>query len=222
MRYDFNYHGEMETFEKLLPVFTIMGSVILAAMILGALFGLAVHVVRSLAIYTIGKRRGLKNPWLAWIPVGQEWIIGSVSDQYQYLTLGKNRNRRRILLILSLTATVLGWASTAWGFSRVFSVLSMYGGHLPYEAVEGMIFPVTGSMLLGAVSFGLGIAAYVFRQISMYDLYRSCDPKNAIPYLVFGILFSILEPAFLIILRNRDDGMPPRKTVKEESANEYL
>lgn len=222
MSFDFNYYGDLEHFDGLLPVFAIFGSVILVAVILGSLFGFAVHVVRSLAIYYIGKRRGLKNPWLAWIPVGQEWIIGSLSDQYQYLTLGKNRNRRKILLILSLTATVIGWASTASGFSRIFYYLEAYGTHLPYEDITELIFPMTGTMLLGVLSSCVGVAAFVFRQISMYDLYRSCDPKNAIPYLVFGILFSILEPIFLMILRNRDDGMPPRKAAPEAPANEYL
>ena len=222
MSFDFNYYGDLEHFDGLLPMFAIFGSVILVAIILGSLFGFAVHVIRALAIYHIAKRRGLKNPWLAWIPVGQEWIIGSLSDQYQYLTHEKNRNRRKILLILSLTAMVICWGSTASGFSRIFYFLEAYGTHLPYEDIAEMIFPMTGTMLLGMISSCVGIAAFVFRQISMYDLYRSCDPKNAIPYLVFGILFSILEPIFLMILRNRDDGMPPRKADPEAPANEYL
>ena len=222
MSFDFNYYGDLEHVDGLLPMFAIFGSVILVAIILGSLFGFAVHVIRALAIYHIGKRRGLKNPWLAWIPVGQEWIIGSLSDQYQYLTHERNRDRRKILLILSLTAMVIGWVSTASGFSRIFYFLEAYGTHLPYEDIAEMIFPMTGTMLLGMISSCVGLAAFVFRQISMYDLYRSCDPKNAIPYLVFGILFAILEPIFLMILRNRDDGMPPRKAAPEQPANEYL
>ena len=218
----YNHYGNQEMFEELLPVFSIFGAVFLTALIIGMLVKLVIWVFRSLALYTIGKRRGLKNPWLAWIPVGSEWIIGSVSDQYQYLTQGKNRNRRKILLILSLTAMVIGWASTALGFSRVFWFLEAYGANLPYDAVAEMVFPMTGTMLLGVISSGVGVAAYVFRQISMYDLYRSCDPKNAVPYLVFGILFGVLEPVFLMILRNRDEGMPPRKAASEEPVNEYL
>ena len=84
MSFDFNYYGDLEHVDGLLPMFAIFGSVILVAIILGSLFGFAVHVIRALAIYHIGKRRGLKNPWLAWIPVGQEWIIGSLSDQEEH------------------------------------------------------------------------------------------------------------------------------------------
>lgn len=222
MNHHFEYHGELESFEEMIPFFAVMGSVILVAMIIALLVNVVMWVFRSLPVYTIAKRRGLRNPWLAWIPVGSEWIIGSVSDQYQYLTQGKNRNRRKILLILSLTAMVLGWISAGWGISRVLSVFFTYGGYAPPKAFVEVMLPMTGTMLLGFVSFGVGVAAFVFRQISMYDLYRSCDPKNAIPYLVLSILFPILEPVFLMILRNRDDGMPPRKTAAEEPAGEYL
>lgn len=222
MGFNYEYHGNVDALEELLPMFAIMGSVILVAMIIGMLVKLVIWVFRSLSLYTIGKRRGLKNPWLAWIPVGTEWIIGSVSDQYQYLTQGKNRNRRKILLILSLVAAVIGWVSLLEGVAMGVNFITMYGDRVPDGAMAQAVLPMTVSMLLGVLSFGVGVAAYVFRQISMYDLYRSCDPKNAVPYLVFSILFGVLEPVFLMILRNRDDGMPPRKTADEAPANEYL
>lgn len=222
MGFDYGYYGNQEMFEELLPVFSIFGAVFLTALIIGMLARLVIWVFRSLALYTIAKRRGLKNPWLAWVPVGTEWIIGSVSDQYQYLTQGKNRNRRKILLILKLSAMVIGLISGIVGIAQMARPIAMYGSNYTGEEVVRMMLPMTGTMLLGLVSSGVGIAAYVFRQISMYDLYRSCDPKNAVPYLVFGILFGVLEPVFLMILRNRDEGMPPRKTADEAPVNEYL
>ena len=218
----FNFRGEAESFEQLMPMLAIVGSVILAAVIIGMLVKLVAYVFRALPIYTIARRRGLSNPWLAWVPVGQDWILGSVSDQYQYLTRGRNRNKRKVLLILTLTAGILGAVSTAWGFGSVLSYLEAYGAQLPYVAPGELMLSMTGSVLMGVLSFGVGVAAYVFQQISMYDLYRSCDPKNAIPYLVFGILFRILEPVFLMILRSRDGGMPPRRSAPQEPVSEYL
>lgn len=221
MGFHYGYYGNQDMFEEFMPMFAILGSVILVAAIVGLLARLVIWVFRSLALYTIGRRRGLKNPWLAWVPVGQEWIIGSVSDQYQYLTQGKNQNRRKILLILKLAAVVIGLVAGVVGIFNVMRPIAMYGGYSGEETIR-MMMPMTGSMLLSVVSAGIGIVAFVFRQISMYDLYRSCEPKNAIPYLVFGILFGVLEPVFLMILRNRDEGMPPRKTAPEEPANDYL
>ncbi len=222
MGFDYRHYGNPNMMEDLLPVFAIMGSVILAAVIVGMLIRLVIYVFRSLALHTIAKRRGLKNPWLAWVPVGKEWIIGSVSDQYQYLTQGKSQNRRKILLILKLAVVMLGFISGIVGITQLARPIALYGGSYSGEEAIRMMMPMTGSMLLMLLSFGVGVAAFVFRQISMYDLYRSCDPKNAVPYLVFGILFGVLEPVFLMILRNRDDGMPPRKAEPEAPENEYL
>ena len=30
------------------------------------LFGIAAYILTALAIYTVSRRRGLRNPWLAW------------------------------------------------------------------------------------------------------------------------------------------------------------
>ena len=44
-------------------------------LVLRSLFGtpmllsIAGYVLTALALYTIARRRGLRNPWLAWIPV---------------------------------------------------------------------------------------------------------------------------------------------------------
>ena len=43
--------------------------------------GIGAYVLWSLGVYTIAKRRGIRKPWLSWIPVGNLWILGSISDQ---------------------------------------------------------------------------------------------------------------------------------------------
>jgi hypothetical protein len=47
--------------------------------------------------------------------------------------------------------------------------------------------------------------------IALYDLYRSCDPNNAVAYLLLTIFVNWLTPVFLMIVRKKDEGMPPRK-----------
>ena len=44
---------------------------------------IAAYVLTSLALYAIAERRGLKNAWMAWLPVLNLWILGSISDQYR-------------------------------------------------------------------------------------------------------------------------------------------
>ena len=47
------------------------------------LFSIAAYILTAIAIYTVSRRRGLRNPWLAWVPVANVWLLGSLSDQYQ-------------------------------------------------------------------------------------------------------------------------------------------
>ena len=212
MYYDYEFFHDMP--EEMLEIVGIVTAVFLGVLAIASVFGLVMYILRSLALQTIAKRRGLHHAWLAWIPVGREWIIGSVSDQYQYLTQGKIQNRRKILLGLQLAATVFGTFYSAFSASQVI-------GELMYELGHGNgygMFFLPGAGLLSICSTGIGIAAFVFRQMSMYDLYRSCNTKNCVVFLVLGIIFPVTEPFFLISCRYRDDGMPPRKRVYDEPA----
>ena len=88
------------------------------------LFGIAAYVLTSWALYTIAVRRGLNNPWLSWIPVVNCWILGSLSDQYQYVVKGKNKSKRKILLSLSILTIV---------FCVTMIVLAIVLVELPYR-----------------------------------------------------------------------------------------
>ena len=40
------------------------------------------YIFSSLGSYTLAKRRGIRAPGLAWIPIGGvRWILGSLADQ---------------------------------------------------------------------------------------------------------------------------------------------
>lgn len=190
----------------------------MAVILVSVLVGIAMYVLRSLSLYIIAKRRGLNHPWLAWIPVGTEWIIGSVSDQYKYVTQGKQQSRRKVLLVLTIAGMVLGVYAAGITVSRMLEVIirldTMGNGG---EMSDAMALRLALSMLSGlggGLAAGiLGIVAYVFREMCMYDLFKSCDPKNVVLFLVLSIFFGFTEPFFLLACRNKDLGMPPRKPV---------
>ena len=75
-----------------------------------SLWGIAMYVLTSLGLYTIAKRRAIRNAWLAWIPVVNCWIIGCISDQYRYVVKGQMKSRRKSLLTLSVIQLALGLA----------------------------------------------------------------------------------------------------------------
>ena len=74
----------------------------LMCMGIGMVLSVACYVLEALSLYTIAQRRGIRKPWLAWIPVVNVWIVGSISDQYQYVVNRRIQNRRKVLLGLAI------------------------------------------------------------------------------------------------------------------------
>ena len=175
---------------------------ILVFYLIAMAFAIVAYVLRSLGIYTIAKRRGIHHPWLAWIPVGDLWTMGSISDQYQYVSKGKVRNRRKVLLGLSIALYALMVVLIVVEVATMFMLESNTGA----AVASGIsLIPITLAYI------GLGITTTVFMYIAMYDIYNSCNPDNAVMFLVLGIFFNVLQPFFLFACRKKDLGMPPRR-----------
>lgn len=172
-------------------------------------FLILTYVLQSLGMYTIAKRRGIHKPWLAWIPVGNMWMLGSISDQYQYVVKGRVRNRRKTLMGLTIAIYALMIPVYAlYIMMIIFSVASP-------ETVtgEGMVAYGLLIVLLALVMMVVAIVAAVFQYIALYDLFVSCDPGNAVMYLVLSIFINVTLPFFMFACRKKDLGMPPRKAV---------
>lgn len=174
--------------------------------------GIVAYVLRSLGVYTIAKRRELNHPWMAWVPVLDRWMLGSISDQYQYVTRRKNKNKRKWLIGLSIAMAVVYVAFWIVYIVLIVSVITAGLGNMDeMELLGTMAGPLIAMLVLCLPLVGLSIAVTVIRFMALYDLYRSVDPQNSTLYLVLSILVSISEPFFIFFNRNRDMGMPPRK-----------
>ena len=176
------------------------------------LVGIATYVLSSLALYTVAVRRGIRNPWMAWVPVLNAWILGSLSDQYRYVVKGQEKNKRKTLLILHIVNFVLGIVALV--FVIMLAVVAIRS-EMFHSGRSGAMMEILRSAIgLGCVSvvlMGNGIALTIIRYMALYDVYVTMDPGNAVIYLVLSILFRIAEPFFLFFNRNNDKGMPPRR-----------
>lgn len=206
MNYHFEYSGPMtEEFG------IIFGAVYGVMILISALISIAFYVLRSYGMYTVAKRRGLTNPWLIWIPVAGNWIIGSISDQYRYLVKEEIKSKRKLLLGFSVGNAVLNIIALIVAVVLAGTLIVSEGRMSDGEMAAAMMGPALTVLILAGILSVSKIVEYVLRQMCMYDLYRSCDPGNATAYLVLGILFGILEPIFLVAVRKKEDGMPPRR-----------
>lgn len=162
----------------------------------GPTLGILSYVFTAFALYTIARRRGIAHPWLAWIPVADAWLLGSLSDQYRYVARGQEKRKRIILLVLYIVMSSCGVAAVT------FALVMMFGA--PAYGATGLL----GCILILLAS---AAAAAVLHFMALYDVYVSCDPENAVLFLVLSIFFGITAPLFLFLCRNKDGGMPPRR-----------
>ena len=182
-----------------------------------SLLGIATYVLSSLGLYTLASRRGIGNAWLSWVPVLNIWIIGSLSDQYQYVVKGKVKSKRKSLLILNIVNMLIALLMVGICIFMAVELVtsSIYG--VPEEellsvamgslfAVIGLLFPLVG----------VAVAIAVLRYMALYDIYTSTDPANSVLFTVLSILFSVTEPFFLFFNRDKDNGMPPKKPAPQE------
>ena len=172
---------------------------------------MAAYVLQSVGMYSIADRRGIRNAWLAWIPIGNLWILGSISDQYQYLTKGKIKNRRKALLVLIVAEVV---AYIVCFVSMIIAGIS--------TAISGTPAAAIVTVLAGLVMAAISIALVVITYMCYYDLFRSCEPGSATLFLVLSILISYALPVVVFLCRKKDLGMPKRKDPNAQPAPEQI
>ena len=173
-----------------------------------SLAGLVAWVLGAIALYSMAKRRGINHAWLSWIPVGNLWILGSLADQYRYVSHGEVKNKRKALLTLSLIQVVLTIIMSGAIIMAVFRVIGLTTGSYSEDQMFETIFgSLMGVMFMILPMMGVGLAVLIIRYMALYDVFRSVAPTNAVMFLVLSIFFKITEPFFLFFNRLKDDGM---------------
>ena len=177
---------------------------------------IAGYVLFALGLYAIAKRRGLKCPWLGWVPVAGVWLLGSIADQYQYVSHGKVTNKRKSLLILDIISCVASLVLWTFLFVSIFRIAFDAVNSLDEEAfLADMIAELLRLGGWALVILPVGITLFVIKCMALFDIYRSLNPQYAVLFLVLSIFFPVTEPFFIFCNRNKDLGMPPRKPIYE-------
>lgn len=205
MYYDGSYYGDMELDFFLVWYLLYYG--------VALLISIAAYVLQSVSLFTVAKRRCIRKPWLAWVPVGNLWILGSIADQYRYVAQGQIKNKRKALLILEILVAALGTVCSVL-FGALIAQVIAYDDTMfavDHRLEMELIGTIMGVVGVGLLVGGIKVASTVIQYMADYDLYRSCEPKSAVLYLVLSIIFNITRPIFMLVCCKKDEGMPPRR-----------
>ena len=197
----------------------LVAGIVMIVYLLLLAFSIVSYVLNAVGMYRIAKRRGIHHAWLAWIPVGNSWLLGSISDHYQYVAKKKITGRRKSLLAMNIILTVMSLVMVA-GATLIFSFASG-----PDDLMGSRILLVGLLVIAYLVLLGLSIAVLVVGFIAYYDLFQSSKPNSAVLFLILGVVFNVTLPFFVFACGNSDQGMPerrPRQPVEQLRVEEAM
>ncbi len=171
-----------------------------------SVFSLLTYVAISYGLYSIAQACGIRNPWLAWIPFGRDYILGSVADHQTERNESRTTKYRKRLLALNIVTTVLAVILCIALIVVVVIALMNSGSTLETDPdlladnilSNSLVLVVVGLMLSAAA-----IAYSVFFYIAIYKVYQLVDPKNAVLYIVLTILIGIASPIIFFIIAKK-------------------
>lgn len=163
---------------------------------------IASYVMCSIGYQTIAQRRGIKCPWLAWIPIANYWVVGSIADEYNQRN-GKESKTGRKLLILSIVAEVVSMIYFVFYFTFMLQVESVGGT----GAIEpSFLIIVVIFVIISFAYIGLSIPLLVIYTIALYKIFKSTVPDKAVKYLLLSIFIPLAQG--FCLLKCRNEGYP--------------
>ncbi len=171
------------------------------------LFGflIATYVLQSLALHTLARRRGIANPWLAWLPYGNFWIIGAIARDYD-----KQNNicRRwdKTMLILSIVFSVSYIVTYIGAFvGTMIAALNIDAATMPEEAaVAIMLIAIFMFIPIMVIAVALQIITY----ICFFKIFESTVPEKALKYFLLILFVPFAQPVCLFLCRNKGYAHP--------------
>ncbi len=179
----------------------MLGFLLIYIVLIG--ISIASYVMTSYSFYTIAKRRNIKNPWLAWIPIASNWTVGCIANDYDAKN-GYNRKWQNVLLSLAIIFYAGFFIMYAIMIASIVSMAFRYGS---VEAAEleilRSIIP-TYIMMIFALIVGFGWEfCYA---ICVYKIFESTVPEKALKYILLYLMVPLAGP--ICLMKCKDKGYP--------------
>jgi hypothetical protein len=147
----------------------------LALVIVLFLVGVASYILGSVGMYRLASRQGLANPWMAWLPYANTYLLGALADD---INSRKNKTTNYRWLLLGF---ILG--------STFFPIISL--------------LDIGIAIVLSILSMALALATAVICFMAYYIIYEEYT-HTAAGLLVLSILVSPSIPFILFAIRNNE------------------
>ncbi len=149
---------------------------------------LAAYILKAKALSRMARNAGMARPGLAWLPVANNWLLGSLCERSARFQAGKSLGFAKILLALDTVKVI----------SCIYvNEVTLQDGTRRY--VYSYNFAVNRSFRsLITVAAALGLL--VFSAIALHHLYQDHAPGRETPYTVLSVIFGGIGQSILLFL----------------------
>ena len=208
----FDYLVELGLPEELVSFFFTF---FIGAIAVSAVIGIAIYLLESISVYKMAKSAEIKNPWLAFIPVANDWVFGTLAEKYKKKNGTKSARFGIILPVLEGIVLIEAIALTIF---TVISVKEITGYALDAVNTSAEMAPEQFMSLIPVIILyfalmAVAIAYAVVFFIALWRVYSSFDKLNATLYIVLSVIFTISVPIILFIIRNRKPEFDPHNNM---------
>lgn len=187
----------------------------IGAIAVSAVIGIAIYLLESISVYKMAKSAEVKNPWLAFIPVANDWVFGTLAEKYKKKNGTKSA---RFGIILPVLEGIVLIETIALTIFTVISIKEITGYALDAVNTSSEMAPEQFMSLIPVIILyfalmAVAIAYAVVFFIALWRVYSSFDKSNATLYIVLSVIFTISVPIILFIIRNRKPEFDPHNNV---------
>lgn len=208
----FDYLTELGLPEEVVSFFL---TVFIGVFAVSAVIGIAIYLLESISVYKMAKSAEIKNPWLAFIPVANDWVFGTLAEKYKKKNGTKSA---RFGIILPVLEGIVFIESIALTIFTVISIKEITGYALDAVNTSAEMAPEQFMSLIPVIILyfalmAVAIAYAVVFFIALWRVYSSFDKSNATLYIVLSVIFTISVPIILFIIRNRKPEFDPHNNI---------
>lgn len=208
----FDYLTELGLPEEVVSFFFTF---FIGAIAVSAVIGIAIYLLESISVYKMAKSAEIKNPWLAFIPVANGWVYGTLAEKYKKKNGTKSA---RFGIILPVLEGIVLIETIALTIFTVISIKEITGYALDAVNTSTEMVPEQFMSLIPVIILYFALMAVAFAYIivfyvALWRIYSSFDKPNATLYIVLSVVFTIPVPIILFIIRNRKPEFDPHNNV---------
>lgn len=178
---------------------------------------LAAYILRAIGQYRMAKSRGFANPWLAFIPLANNYQLGMLAGSISVMKKTFKRPEYILLLgpvisfvLLLFAGLSVGAISLAAAFANLFGISMIISGIV-------MIIAVTIIICMVIVAFAVEIA-FALAFYNLFSYYR--ENNVAVFFLVLSLMVPLAKEIIICIIGSKLI-MPDEYEDEEDEEYEY-